>query len=176
MILAGIFLIVYIAFGLIYWQQGSKQEELKKQNAQISLIVDNPLQTNKELQAEYNRVNFLLTPIEDVDAIAMLVDIADRNGINIDPSSDRVRIPSAVAKIEKLKGGIYEILSFNNISVRGDYNRVMAFISDLDLGITKETIVLRKFDIRQDSIEGEDKGMTMGSVIATLDVDFYMKP
>ncbi len=152
--LIGLLLIIYVAVGLLYWQQGAKQAELETQITNLSLIVAKPLAGKEQLEADYEAVNLTLTPITKSDAIAMLVDIARENGIDVDPASNKFNIPSAsaTAKEGKVGGGTYQILSFTNIRVQGDYDKVMAFISDLDSGKTLETMVLTKVDISRTEI------------------------
>ena len=177
LVLIGFFLIIYIAFGFVYWQQGSQQRELEEQSAKISLIVARPLPSEEELQEEYDEVNDALTLITDSgDAIAALVGIAEKSGIDVDPDSGKLVVPSARVGEEKVGGGTYQVFSFTNISVQGDYSNVIAFISDLDSGETQETIVLRRVDIRQIEVKGEGEGVTTTETVATLDVDLYTKP
>ncbi len=175
LLLIGFFLIIYIAFGFVYWQQGSQQRDLEEQVAQISGIVDKKLRNKEELQAEYDDVNSALIPITTSDAIEKLVGIAEKSGINTDPDSDRLIIPSAAVREEKVGGGNYQVLSFKNISVRGNYGSVMAFISDLDSGETLETMVLKRVTINRVEVTGEGEGGTRTETKATLDVDLYTK-
>jgi len=183
LVLIGFFLIIYIAFGFVYWQQGSEQEELEEQSAKISLIVARPLPSEEELQEEYDEVNDALTSITDSgDAIAMLVGIAEKSGIDVSEGTDKFNVPSASprgGKEEKVGGGTYQVFSFNNVSVQGSYDSVMAFISDLDSGETQATMVLGRVDIRQIEVrgegEGEGEGVTTTETVATLDVDLYTK-
>jgi len=176
LVLIGFFLIIYIAFGFVYWQQGSEQRELEEQSAKISLIVAKPLPSGEDLQAEYDEVNLALAPITDSgDAIELLVDIAEKSGIDVDPDSGKLVVPSAQVGEEKVGGGTYQVFSFKNISVQGDYSNVMAFISDLDSGETQETIVLKKVTIKQIEVKGEGAGVTTTETVATLDVDLYTK-
>jgi len=172
-VLIGFFLIIYIAFGFVYWQQGSQQRELEKQSANMSLILIKPLPSEEELQAEYDEVNLALAPMTDSDAIAILVGIAEKSGIDTD--SGKLVVPQAKSKEEKVGGGTYQVFSFTNISVQGDYGNVMAFISDLDSGETQETMVLKRVDIRQIEVKGEGAGVTTTETRATLDVDLYTK-
>lgn len=177
LVLIGFFLIIYIAFGFVYWQQGSEQRELEEQSAKISRIVAQQLPSKEELQAEYDKVNLALVPMTDSDAIAILVSIAEKSGIDID--GDKFDVPPANpkgGKEEKVGEGTYQVFSFNNVSVQGSYDSVMAFISDLDSGETQETIVLRRVDIRQIEVKGEGEGVTTTETVATLDVDLYTKP
>ena len=181
----GFLLIIYIAFGFVYWQQSSKQKELEEQVANIRLIVDKKLPRKEELKAEYDKVNDALAPMEDEDAIAILVDIAEKSGIDVDPASDKLIVPSATTREEKVGEGTYQVFSFKNVSVQGDYDNVMAFISDLDSGTTQETMVLTRITINQVEIKVEGEEATEGEeeveistrieANATLDVDLYTK-
>ncbi len=177
LVLIGFFLIIYIAFGFVYWQQGSEQKELEEQSAKISLIVAKPLASKEKLQADYDEVNSALASITDSDAIAKLVGIAEESGIDVASDSDKLIVPSAAVREEKVGGGTYQVFSFTNISVQGDYGNVMAFISDLDSGETPETktMVLKKVTIKQIEVKGEGEGETRTETSATLDVDLYTK-
>ena len=177
LVLIGFFLIVYIAFGFIYWQQGAKQKDLEEKSAKISLIVAKPLPSQVKLQEEYDTINSYLTMTDievsdsiDARAIYVIVGIAEKSGVAIDPFSQAAR------RDEKVGGGTYQVLSFRNISVHGDYDNIMAFISDLDSGTTRETMVLKKVTINQIEIESEGDGETRTETAATLDVDLYTKP
>lgn len=174
LVLIGFFLIIYIAFGLIYWQQGSQQRELEEQTTNISLVLIKKLPSDEKLRAEYDEVNLALA-MTDSDAIAILVGIAEKSGIDTDPDSDKLVIPSTKPREEKVGGGSYQVFSFKNISVQGDYSNVMAFISDLDSGKTQETMVLKRVDIRQIEVKGEGEEETKTETKATLDVDLYTK-
>ncbi|GAH62299.1 unnamed protein product, partial [marine sediment metagenome] len=156
LVLIGFFLIIYIAFGFVYWQQGSEQRELEEQSAKISLILIKPLPSEEKLRAEYDNVNLALAPMTDSDAIELLVDIAEKSGIDVDPDSGKLVVPSARVGEEKVGGGTYQVFSFKNISVQGDYSNVIAFISDLDSGETPETktMVLKKVTIGQIEVKG----------------------
>jgi len=137
--LTGLVLIIYIAFGFVYLQQGAKQKDLEEQITKLTLIVARPLPSDEELQAEYKEVNSALTPMTDSAAIAKLVGIAQKNGIDVSEDSGMFRVPSASFSQVKMSGGNYQLLSFGNIYVQGGYGNVMAFISDLDSGKTPET-------------------------------------
>jgi len=181
----GFLLIIYIAFGFVYFQQGLKQKDLEEQVANISGIVAKELPNKEELQAEYAEVNLSLAPITNSDAIAIIVGIAERNGIDVAPASDKLIVPSAAVREEQVGGGTYQVFSFTRISVQGDYDTVMAFISDLDSGTTQETMVLTRITINQTEVTVEGEEATEGEeeveistrieARATLDVDLYTK-
>ena len=131
-----------------------------------------------ELEPNFQYVNMLavcyeansaLAPIEDSEAIAIIVGIAEKNGIDIDPENSDLRIPAAAIHWEEIAGNRYQVLSFRNIQLQGDYEDVMAFISDLDSQETLKTMILTGVVIKQ--IEAYDEAET----VATVDVDIYTK-
>ena len=71
--------------------------------------------------------------------------------------------------------GKYQVISFRDIMVQGDYDNVMAFISDLDSGETLKTMVLKRVTIKpiEINVAGEEP-RTETTVI--LNVDIYAKP
>jgi len=141
--LIGLIMIIYVALGFLYWQQGEQQREYEENIAKLSLILLRPLPKVEELQAEYEAVNLALAPMTDVDAIAMLVGIAEENGIDVDEVSGKFRVPTATGSNVVMGGRKYQVLSFKGIRVEGEYDNVIAFISDLDLGKTLKNMVLK---------------------------------
>ena len=171
----GFLLIIYVAFGFVYWQQSLKQKDLEEQNAKISVIVAKPLTSKEELKAEYDEVNLSLVSMTDSDAIAILVSIAEKSGIDTDPDSNKLIVPSTAVREEKVGEATYRVFSFKNISAQGNHDNVMAFISDLDSGETQETMVLKRITINQIEIKVEGEEETKTEIKATLDVDLYTK-
>ena len=106
-------------------------------------------------------------------AIGVIVGIAKKSGVAIAPFSQTAH------RDEKVGGGTYQVLSFRNISVQGDYGNIMAFISDLDSGTTLETMVLKKVTINQIEVGGEgeeEEEVTRTETAASLDIDLYTRP
>jgi len=176
LILIGFFLIIYIALGFLYFQQGAQQKEFEEQIANVSLIVAKQLPDIKDLQEEYDKVCDPLAPITGSDTLTTLVGIAKKSGINVDPDSGNLSIPPPTASEKKVGDGSYQVLSFKGISVQGDYNRVMAFISALDSGEELNTLVLTRITTRQVEVIAEGEEETKTETVATLDVDIYTKP
>lgn len=174
--LIGFFLIIYIALGFLYFQQGAQQKEFEEQIANVSLVVAKKLPDIKNLQEEYDKVNKFLAPITGSDALTTLVGIAQKSGINVNPESGKLSIPPPTVSEKKVGDGSYQVLSFKNISVQGDYNRVMAFISALDSGEKLNTMVLTTITTRQVEAIAEGEEETKTETIATLNVDIYTKP
>ena len=182
LIIIGFILIIYVALGFLYVQQGTKQTDLDEKIASLTLVLSKQLPSAEKLRADYDVVNSALAPMTDSAAIAMLVGIAEESGIDVDPDSGKLHVPAVAGRDEKVGGGNYLVLSFRNISVQGDYVDVMAFISDLDSGTTLETMVLKNVDIRQVETQYEyegEEGIEIGTrseTLATLEVDIYTKP
>ncbi len=144
LVVAGVMLIIYIAFGFLYLQQGAKQREFEEQIIKLSPIVAKPLPPSKDLQEASDNVSKALAPKTASEYITMLVKIAEKSGIDVSEDSGKFRVPSAVFSEAKVGGSTYRLISFRNIHVQGDYKNVMAFISDLDSGKTLETMVLKR--------------------------------
>ena len=158
LVLIGILIIIYIALGFIYLQQGTKQVDLSEQIAKISVIVSKPVPGAEKLRAEYDEMNLSLSPLAVPEVLEAIVNIASENGINVNEPG-KFNIPPLGSPVERKVGeGTYLVLSVGGIKVQGDYESVMAFISDLDSGETMKNMVLRKVDIRQVEVayEGEE--------------------
>jgi len=164
----------------LYFQQGAQQKEFEEQIANVSQVVAKPLPDIKKLQAEYDEVRDSLAPITGSDVLTILVGIAKKSGINVDPESGKLSIPPPTVSEKKVGDGSYQALSFKNIIVQGNYNRVMTFISALDSGEKLNTMVLTRITTSQVEVivegivEGEEETKT--ETVATLDVDIYIKP
>ncbi|MBI2979348.1 MAG: hypothetical protein HYY41_00710 [Chloroflexi bacterium] len=158
LLLVGLITIVYVALGFVYWQQGVQQKNYAAQITKLSAVVARPLPSIEGLQAEYEVVKRALAPVTDTDAIAMLVGIAEKNGIDVNPGASKFVVPSGKLGQGKVGDGTYQLVSFRNIRVQGDYNNVMAFIADLDSGKTLQTMVLTKLATNEVEVTvgGED--------------------
>ncbi|MBA7604464.1 hypothetical protein ES703_11586 [subsurface metagenome] len=178
LIIIGFFLIIYIALGFLYYQQGAQQKEFEEQIAKLSSVVAKKLPDITELQEEYDEVNVFLAPITGSDALTDLVGIAKKSGINVDPESGKLSIPPPTVSEKKVGDGSYQVLSFKNVRAQGDYNRVMAFISALDSGEELDTmvLVLTRINTSQVEVIAEGEEETKTETVATLDVDIYTKP
>ena len=120
-----------------------------------------------DMPAVYYEVNLALAPMTASDAIAILVGIAEGSGIDINPNAGKLRIPSAAIRQVKADGNTYQVLLFTNIQLQGDYEDVMAFISDLDSRKTLKTMILKRVSISQVDVYGKTE------TTATVDVDIY---
>jgi len=120
-----------------------------------------------DMPAVYHEDNLALAPITCPAATAVLVSIAEENGIDVDPNAGKLSIPVATIRQVKAAGNTYQVLSFRNIRLKGDYEDVMAFISDLDSRKTLRTMILTRVDIGQIEAYGGIETVT------TVDVDIY---
>ncbi|MBI4188673.1 MAG: hypothetical protein HY529_05665 [Chloroflexi bacterium] len=158
LLLVGLITIVYIALGFVYWQQGVQQQDYAARTAKLSVVVARPLASGDELKAEYAAVKTALAPVTNTDAIAMLVGIAEKSGIDVTPADGKFIVPPGRPGQEKVGESTYQLLSFQSIHVQGDYASVIAFIADLDSGKTLNTMVLKKLATSEGEVTvvGED--------------------
>lgn len=145
--LGGFFLILYVALGILFLQQGAQQKELSKEIIRLNAVLAKPLPSEEELRADYEEANRALAPVTDQAIVGIIVGIAERSGIDISPAAGKLRIPYISAgKRSRVQVGrsTYQVLSIDGIYVEGDHDSVMAFLSDLDSGKTLKTMVLKK--------------------------------
>ncbi|MFC1874466.1 hypothetical protein ACFLYX_04105 [Chloroflexota bacterium] len=149
-IIGGFLLIIYIAFGILYVQQGIEQKSTQKKVDQVNAVLVRPLATAEELEAKVAAINDALKPIKGTEAVAVIVSIAQLSGIDVSVESGKLQV-SPVSdgqfKSVKLGGGNFQVLSINNIRLQGSRDNIMAFLSDLDAGTTLENMVLKKVSI-----------------------------
>ena len=151
LLLIGLILIVYIALGFIYFQQGPQQKELQDKINQLTLVLSRELPSAEELEKARDEVNTNLAPLDAKDSIAVIVDIAEKNGIDVAGTANKLLISSAGSPQPVVVGGsTYMITIFNNIQVQGPREAVMAFVTDLDSGITLPNMVLTKLILSDD--------------------------
>lgn len=148
--LIGILVIIYAALGIIYVQQGPKQRELELQINKLSLTLLKPLPSAEKLQAEYDEAQRSMSPLTPKEALDIIVGVAAESGIDVDPDRDKFLIPQGNLVGEKRVGeGNYQVLSFKNVKAQGDYDSVMAFLSNLESGEGLKTAVLNDVAISQ---------------------------
>jgi hypothetical protein len=159
LIVLGACLITYAGIGILYLQQGPKQKDLQEQINKTLVIVQKPLPDMEKLQAKLDEVNRSLAPMSIPEALEVVVSIAEKSGIDVDPASGKFNIPPPAPPREtKIGESTYRVLSLSGIRAQGDYESVMAFISDLDSGKTLETMVLKRVDLSQVEIRfGEEE-------------------
>lgn len=158
MFLIGFILILYIALGILYLQQTTKQNDFKEQINKINLVLVKPLPSDENLRAEYKRVTESISSITVNSALAKIVDIASSSGIDVAPDSGKLHIAPAQVSKKKIDTGNYTILSFTDITVKGTRDNIMALISNIDKGETLETMVLKRAEIGivEYKYEGDD--------------------
>jgi hypothetical protein len=146
-------LLIYIALGFFYFQQGTKQRDLQAQIVKLGAIIAKPLSSREELQAQYNNVTSNLTPMTDKDYIATLVNLAEKSGIDVTEKSKKFLVPPATYSNTKVGGDTYQLISFKKIYVQGDYDSIMNFISRLDSGAALKTMVLKEVVFTQQIVQ-----------------------
>ena len=148
-VILGVCVIIYVGLGSVYIQQGPKQKDLEGQIMKTMVVVNKPLPSMEELQAKYDDVNEALAPIEIPDALAKIVGIAEKSGIDVSPEGKKFQInPPGNPGKKKMGEGTYLVFAFSNIKAQGDFDAVMNFVSDLDKGATLKTMILKKADFK----------------------------
>ena len=148
-VILGVCVIIYVGLGSVYIQQGPKQKDLEGQIMKTMVVVNKPLPSMEELQAKYDDVNEALAPIEIPDALAKIVGIAEKSGIDVSLEGKKFKInPPGNPGKKKMGEGTYLVFTFSNIKAQGDFDAVMNFVSDLDKGATLKTMILKKADFK----------------------------
>ena len=157
-VVLGVCVIVYVGLGSVYIQQGPKQKDLEGQIMKTMVVVNKPLPSMEDLQAKYDDVNEALAPIEIPEALAAIVEIAEKSGIDVSPESRKFQInPPGRYGQKKIGEGTYQVLAFNNIKAQGDFDAVMNFVSDLDNGATLKTMILKNADFKWVQLNLDEK-------------------
>ncbi|MFH1382836.1 MAG: hypothetical protein ABIH70_08095 [Chloroflexota bacterium] len=143
LLLVGIILITYISFGVVYLQQQTQQATYVKEIARLTAVLARPPASVEELKAEYDNVTKALVPISERAAFDIIVGIAKESGIDTTQEYGKFTIPPAVIGKVKVGDSAYETLTFNSIHVQGEYDKVLAFLTDLDTGQTLPNMVLK---------------------------------
>jgi len=153
--LFGFFLILYVAMGILYFQQNSKQDELQERISGIMGVVSRPLPSVEKLQAEYDAVNQALVPFAAEEVLDIIVKIAEESGVDVDPASGEFTIPALTpAQTKKMGEGNYQVLAISNIRAQGDYDNVMAFVTKIDSNEILKTMALKSAHISQFAFAG----------------------
>ncbi len=157
-ILCGVIVLVYGVLAFVYIQQGIKQKDLSEKTESLSAIVSKPLSSTKELREEYDSIQETLAPIDDVRAIEILVEIAEKSGVDITPEAGKFTVPSPSNSKERVGSTQYNIIKFNNVSVQGEYENVKAFINDIESGNTIPNIKITSMSISEleVGVQGEE--------------------
>ena len=154
----GIILIAYIALGVLYMQQAPQQAKLNDQTLKLSAILRTPLPSVDSLNAENEAIYKKLAPFSDTEAIAMMVDLARKDGIDIKEEAGKLRIPIPSRGPAAIGGGRYEALSFKGMFLQGNPDRVAAFLNVLESGSKLENMVLTSLLTEETEVttSGED--------------------
>ena len=147
LVIVGVCVIVYIGLGFVYIQQGPQQKELEERILKTMVVVNKPLPSMEELQDKYDKVNEALAPMETPKALAVIVDIARENGIDVSPEGGKFHIsPPGKPRAQKMGERTYHVLSFGDVRAHAEYDTMMDFISDIASGKTLETMILRRVE------------------------------
>lgn len=162
-LIIGILLLTCIAFGMVYLQQQREQTDLKAEIAQLNTEISRPLQTSSELEGKHQAAKQSIpTDLKEEDVIIAVLGITESLGFDTSIESSDVSISSDQVRVETVEGSNYRVLPFH-INIRGDHDRVIDFIHEMDSTSMLKTLVLKEVSI---TIE-------QSKTSASLDFDVY---
>ena len=151
-ILIGIFLIIFAAMGVIYFQEQREQNTIQSEIDTLNLQLSHKVEISEKLASDYQAALDAI-PIQPVDEDAIRnfkkdVIVAVRNIAELPESDvDIISITSTQTFQPKSIGNSsYQVLYFL-ANINGDYDKVMAFISSLNSTSTLKTLVLEELNI-----------------------------
>ena len=152
-LIVGILLIVYVAIGIVFIQQGPRQRDLAIQINKLNELLSRPLPSAEKLQARYDKVKLALHPSEVPAVLDIIVGFARESGIDVTPDTNRLNIPPPnLIDEQKVGKGIYQVLRFSGIRVQGENDSVMSFIAKFDSGEKRGNFVLVSVSLSETAI------------------------
>ncbi|MFC2058870.1 hypothetical protein ACFLTS_04415 [Chloroflexota bacterium] len=129
-IVIGLFLIIYVAIGIRYYQQGSEQTELEDEIFQVSRIAIQSKESAKELEDKVELIRSIIpaSDLKETDVYQLILTIAEQAGVL--PDGD-VKINFRTEGQKKIGSGTYKTLSFS-LTANGSYNAIRQFVEVLD--------------------------------------------
>lgn len=174
-LLIGIFIIIYAALGLVYFQKQAERRDLDLQIIPIRTVLEKPAPNLQELEAELAKAENQLetkwasfpSSEQGIELYDALVDMAQGNN---------VKVVSVVASkpVEKEDGGIsYTLLPFN-LNVQGSQSNILAFVSSLSRGPG----LLQSSEVKSINISTGTSANTTDNVtrVANLQLYIYVQP
>jgi hypothetical protein len=148
LVLIGLVVIIYVALGFLFIQQGPIRDNLAQQITQIETVVNKPLASIEKLRTDNARINETLALVSSQVILDKVTATARESGINIEPAAGYFTFPAAGSP-RTLKVGTrnYRVIAFSGITVKGEYNQVMGFIKRLDSGQVLPNLVLKMVSI-----------------------------
>lgn len=158
----GFIVILFIAFGIIYLQQGVSRTNLQNQILKLSLTLAKPFPSADTLKTEYSDVNAALAPVPIKTLLDTIVNTAKLSGLDVKPSSQNFSIPAqnSTGK-QKVGDGNYDLLSFRGIKAQGKDSVVMAFISDLETGKALKNLAVKGVPLSQVEVKVREEEARM---------------
>jgi len=181
LILVGLFVILCIGFGIVYFQQTNSQKELRNEIDQISLVVSKSIPNIESLGAEYENTNKALAPLDTETILQTIVSLAEDCGIDTSPESSMFTISPIVASFPQQVGnGQYQVTRVSGIRAQGEYASVISFVSAIDAGKLGSNTVLKSVDIGYVERNPSGGRVTKGEIViidtvATVNLEFYAR-
>ncbi len=135
-IVLGLFVIMAVAIGLVYFQQGGEQGDLRAEIDQQVRITSRARQSAEAVEARFREVQDAIptADLRETDVYEVVLDIAGRSGV-----AASIRLQSMGTK--KVGKTDYRVLTFT-VTGTGGAEEVDAFIEALDRGQTSLTTLV----------------------------------
>jgi len=169
MIASGICAIGITVFGIVYFQEKTRQDELATQIGLLSNTVSQSVETNEELEERFEVIKDYIPIVSDTPMEGELTDLQLIEQVNseiVDKVSDPLYYPEINvgvegnfsikykgAKSEKVQSTDYKVFTFNIRIENVQYDELRTFISDISSMKSLRTLVIKQLTISPDSAQ-----------------------
>ncbi len=148
-ILIGLMVIVLIGLAVFYFQEKRGQSALEEQITEYKNLINLYTEPTEELKSRYKEAEDVLHSTESTEDVTLAVlNLAEAHGFDVSAESTEISFGATGVKPEKIGGSNYDVITLQ-LTISGDHEKVMAFISDMDLMPTLKSLVVRSLTINQ---------------------------
>jgi len=167
MIAAGVCAIGITVFGVIYFQEKTRQDELATQIGLLNNTVSQSVETNEQLEERFEVIKDFIPIVSDTPQEGELTDLQLIEQVNseiVDKASDPLYYPQINVgvegnfsikykgtKSEKVQNTDYKVFTFNIRIEYVHYDELRTFITDISSMESLRTLVIKKLTISPES-------------------------
>jgi hypothetical protein len=169
MIASGICAIGITVFGIVYFQEKTRQDELATQIGLLSNTVSQSVETNEELEERFEVIKDYIPIVSDTPHEGELTNLQLIEQVNskiVDKVSDPLYYPEINVgvggnfsikykgtKSEKVQSTDYKVFTFNIRIDNVQYDELRTFVSDISSMESLRTLVIKQLTISPDSTQ-----------------------